>query len=477
LEKTKNKGKTEEERMKLFGTDGIRGRANRIPMTPDIVLKVGMAAAMVLKKEHGRNTIIIGKDTRISGYIMESSLTSGICSMGMNVILLGPIPTPGVAYLTRTMRLDAGIVISASHNPFEDNGIKIFSSDGFKLPDEIEEEIEALVNGNSFTLKRPTGNAIGKAFRLEDATGRYIEFIKSTIPKGANLEGLKVVVDCANGAAYKITPEVLTELGADVITINNQPDGLNINDHCGSTDLTQLSEKVLDSGAHVGIAHDGDADRTLFVDEHGNEVNGDKVMAVWSLELKREGRLKNDSVVATVMSNLGMEHFLKRKGINLVRTRVGDRYVVEEMIKGGYNFGGEQSGHLVFFDYNTTGDGPITALQMLHLLKKKELPLSEIVSDIYLYPQVLENVVVKRKDLINDSTIKETIRKAEESLNERGRILVRPSGTEPKIRVMVEGNDRETIQAVALEIAEAIRNVDRGSDLQSESAGKGVTAL
>ncbi|VAX32057.1 Phosphoglucosamine mutase [hydrothermal vent metagenome] len=442
--------------MKLFGTDGIRGRVNRNPMTPELVLKVGMAAAKVLRKEEGRNLVLIGKDTRISGYMIESALTSGICSMGMNVILVGPIPTPGIAFLTRTMRLDAGVVISASHNPFEDNGIKFFSFDGFKLPDKVEKEIEALVKDDSFLAKRPTGASIGKTYRLEDATGRYIEFIKSTIPKGMNLEGLRVVVDCANGAAYKITPEVLTELGAEVITINNNPDGTNINHCCGSTDLAHLKEEVLRNAAHIGVAHDGDADRTLFVDETGREVDGDKVLAIWAVALKKEGKLKNDAVVATVMSNLGIEHYLERKGIKLIRTSVGDRFVVEEIQRGGYNLGGEQSGHIIFFDYNTTGDGPVTALQMLYLMKKTGTPLSEMVSDIFLYPQILENVKVKKKDVIKSSGVIRKIKEAEKILDGKGRVLVRPSGTEQKVRVMVEGSDRETIQAVAAGIVKTI---------------------
>ncbi|NOZ25019.1 MAG: phosphoglucosamine mutase [Nitrospirae bacterium] len=445
--------------MRLFGTDGIRGRVNRTPMTPELVLKVGMAAAKVLRKEEGRNLVLIGKDTRISGYMIESALTSGICSMGMNVILVGPIPTPGIAFLTRTMRLDAGVVISASHNPFEDNGIKFFSFDGFKLPDDVEKEIESLVKDDSFLAKRPTGASIGKTYRLEDATGRYIEFIKSTIPKGVNLEGLKVVVDCANGAAYKITPEVLTELGAQVITINNTPDGTNINHCCGSTDLSHLKEEVLRNAAHIGVAHDGDADRTLFVDETGREVDGDKVLAVWAVELKKEGRLKNDAVVATVMSNLGIEHYLERKGIKLIRTKVGDRFVVEEILRGEYNLGGEQSGHIIFFDYNTTGDGPVTALQMLYLMKKTGMPLSEMVSDIFLYPQILENVKVKKKDVIKKPGVVKKIREAEKILDGKGRVLVRPSGTEQKIRVMVEGSDRETIQAVAAGIVKTILSI------------------
>ena len=446
--------------MKLFGTDGIRGKVNQHPITPETVLKVGMAAAKILKRKEGRNTILIGKDTRISGYMIESALTAGICSMGMNVLLVGPIPTPGVAFLTRTMRLDAGVVISASHNPYDDNGIKFFAANGFKLPDELEREIERLVLVDTHLADRPSDHSIGKAYRLDDATGRYIEFIKSTIPKGENLEGMKIVVDCANGAAYKISPTVFSELGAEVIAINTAPDGRNINKDCGSTNVTQLKEEVLRHGAHVGIAHDGDADRTIFVDEKGSEVDGDLVMSLWAVEMKKEGRLKNNAIVATVMTNLGVEHYLRRKGISVVRTQVGDRYVVEEMVRGGYNLGGEQSGHIVFLDYNTTGDGPITALQVLHLMKKKGIPLSEMVSDIYLYPQVLENVRVSDKAIVEDQRIKRVVEEASRRLDDSGRVLVRPSGTEPKIRVMVEGMDRDTIEEIAREIALEIKGVD-----------------
>ena len=447
--------------MKLFGTDGIRGRVNKKPITPESVLRIGMAAAKILKKSHGKNMVLIGKDTRLSGYMIESALTSGICSMGMNVLLVGPIPTPGVAYLTRAMRLDAGTVISASHNPFEDNGIKFFGADGFKLSDPLEEEIERLAASDVFPERRPSGEHIGKAFRLDDAAGRYIEFVKSTIPRGADLEGLRVVVDCANGSAYKVTPALLEELGADVITINNSPDGTNINHCCGSTDLSMLKEAVLKNSADAGLAHDGDADRTLFVDEQGVEVDGDRVMAMWGVEMKKENGLNKDTIVTTVMSNLGIEHYLQRKGIKILRTKVGDRYVVEKMIEGGYNLGGEQSGHIIFLDFNTTGDGPVTALQVLYLLKRKGLPLSELVSDIFLYPQVLKNVKVNRKDIINSPPIKDAVRKAELQLNGRGRVLVRPSGTEPKIRVMVEGSDRELIRRVAQRIAKAIRQTER----------------
>src|SRR5208283_1961897 len=365
----------------MFGTDGIRAKVNKYPMTPENVLRVGMAIASVLRTDHGRRMVLIGKDTRLSGYMIESALTAGLCSKGMDVTLVGPIPTPGIAYLTRALRLDAGIVISASHNPFEDNGIKIFSPDGFKLSDELEQEIERLVEDGNFPVRRATGEKIGKAYRLDDATGRYIEYIKSTIPRGADLEGLKVVVDTANGAAYKVTPLLLAELGAHVVAINDKPNGININDNCGSMHLQCVAEAVKEEGADAGIAHDGDADRTLLVDEHGDCVDGDKIIGLWAAHLKKEGRLQGNGVVVTVMSNLGLERYLAGHGIELLRTKVGDRYVVEEMIKGGYNLGGEQSGHIVSFDYNTTGDGPITALQVLHLMKKKKKRLYELASE------------------------------------------------------------------------------------------------
>lgn len=444
--------------MRLFGTDGIRGRVNSLTMTPENVLRIGMALAHVLKTDHGRHMVLIGKDTRLSGYMIESALTSGLCSMGMNVTLVGPLPTPGVAFLTRALRLDAGIVISASHNPFEDNGIKVFSSEGFKLSDEIEKEIEQLVANKRFPAKRPSGERIGKAFRLEDATGRYIEYVKSTIPRGIDLEGMKVVVDAANGAAYKVTPVLLRELGADVVSMNDRPDGKNINDNCGSLNLSPLSDAVRRHNANVGIAHDGDADRTLFIDEKGGVVDGDMVLGIWASELKKEGRLNKDTVVATVMSNLGIERYLNRQGIRLLRTKVGDRYVVDEMKKGGYNLGGEQSGHMVFFDYNTTGDGPITALQVLYLMKKKGKSLSELTKDIELYPQVLLNVpVFSKKDFRNIPEITDSIDKALKRLGDRGRILVRPSGTEPKIRVMVEAEVKEIAEDVAEGIAKVIK--------------------
>jgi phosphoglucosamine mutase len=401
--------------MRLFGTDGIRGRVNSNPMTPETVLRVGMAAAKVLKKKHGRNMVLIGKDTRLSGYMIESALTSGICSMGMNVTLVGPIPTPGVAFLTRALRLDAGIVISASHNPFEDNGIKIFSSDGFKLPDEMEAKIEELVSEDRILKRRPHGHDIGKAFRLEDAIGRYSEYIKSTVPKGMTLEGLKVVVDCAN-------------------------------------------EAVVKHGADVGVAHDGDADRALFADEKGRVVDGDQVLGMWAMEMKQAGGLKENAVVATVMSNLGLEKYLQKNGIGLIRTKVGDRFVSEKMLLDGYNLGGEQSGHIVFFDYNTTGDGPITALHVLYLMKKTGRPLSSLAGEIELFPQVLINVPVKKRSgFASIPEIKKSMEDAERKLGETGRVFVRPSGTERKIRVMLEGEDLKLIKRLGNRIAGVIK--------------------
>jgi phosphoglucosamine mutase len=446
--------------MKLFGTDGIRGKVNRGFMTPEVVLRVGMAIGAVLREHDSirRPQVLIGKDTRISGYIIESALTSGICSMGVDVTLVGPIPTPGVSFLTRALRLDAGVAISASHNPFQDNGIKIFSNTGFKLSDAMEQKIEQLALAESCPIKRPAGAKIGKAFRLDDAAGRYIEYIKSSIPRGMDLVGMKVVIDSANGAAYKVTPQLLKELGAEVISIHDEPDGVNINLDCGSMHLASLADAVREHGAHIGIAHDGDADRTLFVDESGTVIDGDLIMSIIAMQLKKEKRLHHDTAVVTVMSNLGIEQYLEKNGIAVVRTKVGDRFVVEEMRKHGYNFGGEQSGHIVFFDYNTTGDGPITALQVLYLMRKRNKLLSEMVKDIELFPQVLINVpVVVKKDLKEFPAITKAINETTKALGTRGRLLVRPSGTEPKIRVMVECDNAKLAKTSAERVADAIR--------------------
>jgi phosphoglucosamine mutase len=444
--------------MRLFGTDGIRGTINKHPMTPETVLRIGMAVAHLLREKHGRNMLLIGKDTRLSGYMIESALTSGICSMGMNVILVGPLPTPGIAFLTRTLRLDAGIVISASHNPFEDNGIKFFSSKGFKLPDELEKKIEELVLDDGLTRHRSKGSEIGKAYRLDDATGRYIEYIKSTLPKGMTFERMKIVVDCANGAAYKTTPWLLRELGADVISINDRPDGVNINAGCGSLHLKGIQRAVKLYKADIGIAHDGDADRTIFCDEKGRIVDGDKVMGIYAAEMKKKKMLKKDTVVSTVMSNLGLEKYLEMHNIKLIRTKVGDRYVVEKMLNGGYNLGGEQSGHIVFLDYNTTGDGPLTAVQVLHLMKKSDSSLSKLSSEIKLYPQILTNVEVEQMHNIKIiPEIDGSIKNAEKLLAGKGRILVRPSGTEPKIRIMIEGENLKLITKLGRDISKVIK--------------------
>ena len=443
---------------RLFGTDGIRGTANVHPMTTEMAMKLGRAAAYIFKDGGRRHRIVIGKDTRLSGYMLESALTSGICSMGVDVLLVGPLPTPGIAFITRSLRADAGVVISASHNPYEDNGIKFFSKDGLKLPDELEERIEALISPGEIDHIRPTAREVGKAFRIDDAVGRYIEFAKGSFPKGMTLEGMKVVVDCANGAAYKVTPWVLKELGAEVIVLNDKPDGANINHRCGSMHPEVISEAVVRTGADVGIAHDGDADRSIFCDENGREFDGDKVMALCAIDLKKRKLLKKDTLVATVMSNLGLELAMGKAGIKLVRTPVGDRYVVEEMLKEGYNIGGEQSGHVVFMDYNTTGDGLITALQVLSIMKRTGRPLSKLSSVMRTYPQVLVNVMVKqKKELASIPSLKKKLAAANKALDGEGRLLVRYSGTEPKLRIMAEGKDEAQIRSLVEGLAEAVR--------------------
>ncbi len=445
---------------KLFGTDGIRGIANAEPLTAEMTVHLGRAAAYFFKKKKnkiGHHRIVIGKDTRLSGYMFEGALTAGICSMGVDVLMVGPMPTPAIAFLTRSFRADAGVVISASHNPFEDNGIKFFSEDGFKLPDDYEMEIERLIYSGETDIVRPTGEGLGKAFRIDDAEGRYIEFVKNSIPKGLDFEGLKVVVDCANGAAYKITPTVLRELGADIITIGDKPDGVNINLNCGSLHPETLQRLVKEHNAHIGLAHDGDADRLIMVDEKGDLVDGDKVLAMCAIEFKRSGRLSHDTLVATVMSNFGLDIALKDAGIRVVRTQVGDRYVMEEMIKHNYNLGGEQSGHVIFLDYNTTGDGLITALQALTLMQKSGKRLSELASCMKTFPQKLVNIKVKEKkplDTLDD--FNKVIRESEKKLEGRGRIVVRYSGTETLLRIMVEGETHEEIVQIIETVSDAV---------------------
>ena len=444
---------------KLFGTDGVRGVANQDPMTSEMAMRIGRAAAHVFRDSSRRHRVVIGKDTRLSGYMIESALTSGLCSMGIDVLLVGPVPTPGIAFLTRSLRADAGVVISASHNPYEDNGIKFFGRDGFKLPDALEAQMEELIFSGAIDDIRPTAAGIGKAVRIDDAIGRYNEFVKSAIPRGMDLAGLRVVVDSANGAAYKIGPRILLELGADVISLYDQPNGMNINQGCGSLYPEMVSRAVIANRAHIGIAYDGDADRVIFCDENGKVVDGDAVMALCALHMIRQGRLRHNTLVATVMSNLGLELALREAGGRLVRAAVGDRYVMELMLEGGYNLGGEQSGHLIFLDHNTTGDGLITSLQVLSIMKQDGKPLSELAACMRTYPQVLVNVRVKEKrDLASVPEIAKRVADIEKALEGSGRLLVRYSGTEPKLRIMLEGEDEETIRKHAHELAEMVRN-------------------
>jgi len=442
----------------LFGTDGVRGTANVEPMTSETALRLGRALAHVSKRSHRRHKILIGKDTRLSGYMLETAMASGICSMGVDVLLVGPLPTPGIAFLTRTMRADAGVVISASHNPFQDNGIKFFSQAGFKLPDDVEAEIERLVLSDSIDTLRPTATEIGKAFRVDDAIGRYNVFVKNTFPRHLTLDGIKIVVDCGHGAAYRVAPEVLEELGAQVIALGVDPDGQNINQGCGALHPEALAIAVRQHGAHIGIALDGDADRVIFVDEQGEIVDGDQVMAMLATDLSGRGELKQATLVATVMSNLGLHVSMRERGIRVLTTPVGDRYVVEEMVRGGYNLGGEQSGHIVFLDHNTTGDGLISALSVLSLLVEKGSALSELRRVMTRFPQVLLNVpVAARRDVGTVPALQAAITRSETALGERGRVLVRYSGTEPLLRVMVEGEREADIRRHAESIAEAAR--------------------
>ncbi|WP_456431842.1 phosphoglucosamine mutase [Thermosulfuriphilus sp.] len=443
---------------RLFGTDGIRGLANEHPMTPETALKLGRAIAYYFRKIGGHHRVLIGKDTRLSGYMLETALASGICSMGANVLLVGPLPTPAIAFLTSSMRADAGVVISASHNPYPDNGIKVFSGDGFKLPDETEAELEALMESPELDNHRPTGDGVGKAFRIDDARGRYIVFLKQAFPKEFTLDGLRLVLDCAHGAAYRVAPAVFEELGAEVIKLGVDPDGLNINNRCGALYPEVVQAKVRETGADMGIALDGDADRVIVVDERGEIVDGDHIMAICAQAMARAGRLQKNTVVATIMSNMGLEVCLKKMGLRLLRTKVGDRYVVEAMREGGYNLGGEQSGHLIFLDYMTTGDGTLAALMLLAVMLKEGKSLSELAQIMETYPQVLINVRVSRRlppeEIPGLMELKSQI---ERKLSNRGRIVIRPSGTEPVYRVMVEGEDQEEIKAYAKEISEHIK--------------------
>jgi len=450
---------------RIFGTDGVRGTANVEPVTAETALKLGRAAAYVFAQLNPRRTpagarpkIVLGKDTRLSGYMLENALVAGITSLGVDVLVIGPLPTPGVAYITRSLRADAGIVLSASHNPYQDNGIKFFRHDGYKLDDQIEEKIEQLVFNGEIDSVRPTANKIGRATRIDDALGRYVEFAKVSFPRGMSLEEMRVAVDVANGAAYKSTPCVLRELGADVALAHNQPNGMNINDGCGSVHPEEIQRIVKLSGADVGITHDGDADRVLLCDENAEIVDGDEVLAIAALDLLPAGRLTQNTVVATVMSNFGLDETVAAHGGKVIRTKVGDRYVIEEMMKKNLNLGGEQSGHVIFRDFTTTGDGIISALQILRIMHQSGQPLSKLKTCLKKYPQAQRNLVVKAKPPIDE--LRDVIKlrdEVERELAGKGRVLLRYSGTEPKIRLLIEGRDFDKIDKQANRIADAIQ--------------------
>jgi len=440
---------------KLFGTDGIRGKANREPMTAETALRVAMAAGHRFTRGDHRHLVIIGKDTRLSNYMLEPAMQAGFTAMGMDVVLVGPMPTPAVAMLTRSLRADLGVVLSASHNPYEDNGIKLFGPDGYKLSDAVEEEIEALIE-NGLLDHLADAARLGRARRLEDAPGRYIEFVKHTFPRGLRLDGLKVVVDCANGAAYRVAPRVFHELGADVVPMAVEPDGTNINRECGATATGALQEQVVAHGAHLGVALDGDADRVILCDENGEVIDGDQVMAVIARSWQAAGRLQGGKVVATVMSNLGFERYLQGIGLDMERAKVGDRYVLERMRAGGFNLGGEQSGHIILSDYSTTGDGLIAALQVLAAQVESGAAMSALANVFESYPQLLRNVPAKGADAMEDASVKSAVAAAEAKLGADGRVLIRPSGTEPVIRVMAEGLDQQVVTSVVDDIAGAI---------------------
>ena len=450
---------------KIFGTDGVRGTANVEPVTAETALKLGRAAAHVFKnlesqsRGRGKHKIVIGKDTRLSGYMLENAISSGILSMGVDVLFIGPLPTPGVAYVTRSLRADAGIVITASHNPYEDNGIKFFGADGFKLDDKIENEIEGLVFGGEIEKVRPTAGEIGKAVRIDDALGRYIEFAKSSFPRRMTLEGLRVVVDCGHGAAYKSTPSVLHELGAEVIVYGHRPDGTNINKDCGSMHPAQMCHNVAEHKAHIGIAHDGDADRVLLCDENGKLIDGDDIMAIAALDMLAEKTLAKKTLVATVMSNAGLETAIKSAGGKMIRTAVGDKNVIDEMLKHGFNFGGEQSGHLIFRDFGTTGDGLVAALQILRIMKAKGHPLSRLAKCWTRFPQLVTNVKVREKKPFEqlDDVVKLVAGAEKELKSAGGRVLLRYSGTEPKARLLLEGRDAKVLEIWSKKICGAIQ--------------------
>ncbi len=451
---------------KIFGTDGVRGVANVEPVTAETSLKLGRAAAHVFTQLNPRKNppgtrpkIVLGKDTRLSGYMLENALVAGITSLGVDVLIIGPLPTPGVAYITRSLRADAGIILSASHNPYEDNGIKFFRHDGYKLDDQVEQQIEQLIFAGEIDSIRPTAGKIGRAARIDDALGRYVEFAKASFPRGMSLEEMRIAVDVANGAAYKSTPCILRELGAEVTVAHNEPNGTNINAQCGSIYPEEIQRLVKETGADVGITHDGDADRVLLCDENGEMVDGDEILAMASVDLLRADRLEQSMVVATVMSNFGLDETVAAHGGKLVRTKVGDRYVIEEMVQRKLNLGGEQSGHIIFRDFTTTGDGIISALQILRIMHKTGQPLSKLKRCLKKYPQAQRNLVVKEKPPLAElSAVMKLISETEKELSGKGRVLLRYSGTEPKIRLLIEGREFDKIDKQANRIADAIQS-------------------
>lgn len=444
---------------KIFGTDGVRGRANQYPMTVEVALALGRAAGLFFREKNKKSRVVIGKDTRLSCYMFENALISGLCSMGVDTLMVGPLPTPGVAFITRAYRADAGIVISASHNPFYDNGIKFFSSEGIKFSDEWETQIEKLVANNVFSEDLPKDNEIGKNAKVNDADGRYIEYAKATFPRKMNLNGLKIALDCAHGAAHRVAPFIFRELDAEVYSYGVQPNGLNINDHCGALHPGYVQEAVKRHHANIGIALDGDADRIMLVDEKGTIHDGDVILGICAKNYLEKNKLKNKKIVSTVMANYGFIKAMEDLGLEVIQAPVGDRYVIQEMLKHDLNLGGEQSGHLIFSDYNTTGDGLVSALQVLSIMKEKNEPLSSLASFIEKYPQVCINIPVKDKpDLNKIEPIQKSIHQAEEKLNKSGRVLVRYSGTEKICRVMVEGKSKEAVQELADSIASSVKN-------------------
>jgi len=442
---------------KYFGTDGIRGRANAV-IVPELAMRVGQAAGLTFRRGDHRHRVVIGKDTRLSGYMIETALVAGFTSVGVDVFQTGPLPTPAIAMLTRSLRCDLGVMISASHNPFDDNGIKLFGPDGYKLSDEVEGQIEALIDAD-LSKQLAKSADLGRAKRIEVASGRYIEFAKRTLPRTMSFDGLRIVVDCANGAAYQVVPEALWELGADVVPIGVEPDGFNINRECGSTEPAALCAKVKEMRADIGIALDGDADRVIIADERGRIIDGDQLLAVIAASFKDDGRLAKPGVVATVMSNLGLERYLESIGLSLARTPVGDRYVLEHMREHGYNVGGEPSGHIILSDYTTTGDGFVAALQVLSVLKKQNQPVSKVCNRFDPLPQVLRNVRYRSGKPLEAPKVRSAIREAERRLNGHGRLIIRPSGTEPVIRVMGEGEDRLLVEELVDGIVDALSHV------------------